>query len=250
MRAHVALTPTDLSAHDLRGRTAVVIDVFRASTTVVTALANGCRMLIPVLTPEEARARAKSFPPGEVLLGGERRGEPIAGFDLGNSPLHYTPERVREKVVIFTTTNGTRALVAASPAAATAVCGLVNVEAVAAWAQARGHDLTVVCSGETGALSLEDTVAAGLLLDALAGQAAPLEMTDAARACRVVAAHYGHRLDDLLAHSSWARQLIARGYRDDLRACLALSIYADVPVLEDGVVTRAAASAATPRSSR
>jgi len=249
MQAHVALTPADLSSRDLRGRTAVVIDVFRASTTVVTALANGCRMLIPVLTPEEARALVRAFPSGEALLGGERRGEPLAGFDLGNSPLHYTPERVREKVVIFTTTNGTRALIAASAAAATAVCGLVNVEAVAAWARARGDDLTVICSGETGALSLEDTVAAGLLLEAIAGQAGPLEMTDAARACGIVAAHYGHRLDDLLVHSSWARELIARGYRDDLRACLTLSIHADVPVLEGGVVTRAAADAAVSRPS-
>ncbi|MBI4610585.1 MAG: 2-phosphosulfolactate phosphatase [Candidatus Rokubacteria bacterium] len=240
MRADAALTLADLSAHRLRGRAAVVIDVFRASTTIVTALANGARMLIPVLTPEEARARARAFPPADVLLGGERRGEPIVGFDLGNSPLQYTPERVRDKVVVFTTTNGTQALRAASGAAVAAVCGLVNVEAVAGWALATGRDLTVVCSGETGALSLEDTVAAGLLLDAIADKAGPLEITDAARACRAVAGHYRRRLDGLLTDSAWARELEQRGYHDDLRACLALSVYAEVPVLEGDVVTRPA----------
>ena len=232
------MTPADLSADSLRGQSAVVVDVFRASTTVITALANGCRMLIPVLTPEEARARAKGFPHEDVLLGGERGGKPIAGFHLGNSPLQYTPERVRDKVVIFTTTNGTRALTAASTAAATAVGGLVNVEAVARWAMAQGRDLTVVCSGEVGSLSLEDTVCAGLLLEALAETAGPLKATDAARACRIVAAHYRHQLVRLLTDSAWARELVRLGRGEDLSACLALSVCADVPVLERGVVTR------------
>jgi len=238
MRVHVALTPAELTADELRGRSAVVIDVFRASTTVVTALVNGCRMLVPVSTPEEARARAKGFPHEDVLLGGERGGEPIAGFQLGNSPLQYTPDRVRDKVVIFTTTNGTRALAAASTATATAVGGLVNLEAVAKWVMFYGRDLTVVCSGEAGTLSLEDTVCAGLLLAALDEGGSRLEATDAARASRVVAAHYRLRLDRLLTDSSWAQELIRLGYREDLAACLALSVYPDVPVLEGGIVTR------------
>lgn len=240
MRAHVALTPTDLPGHSLHGQSAVVIDVFRASTTVVIALANGCRMLVPVLTPEEARARAQDFPPDEVLLGGERGGEPIAGFHLGNSPLEYTSERVRDKIVIFTTTNGTRALAAASTCAATAVGALVNVDAVAGWAMAQARDLTVVCSGESGSLSLEDTVCAGLLLEALAESGGPLEVSDAARACRVVAAHYRHQLGRLLEDSAWARALVQRGRGQDLSACLALSVYPDVPVLERGAVSRSA----------
>lgn len=232
------MTPADVSADSLRGQSAVVIDVFRASTTIVTALANGTRMLIPVLTPEEARARAKDFPRDTVLLGGERGGEPIAGFDLGNSPIEYTPERVRDKVIIFTTTNGTRALAVAAPARVTAVGGLVNVEAVARWAAAQGRDLTVVCSGETESLSLEDTVCAGLLLEALVDTGSRLESTDAARACRIVAAHYRPQLGRLLGDSAWARELVRLGRREDLSACLALSVYPDVPLLEHGVVTR------------
>ena len=238
MRVHVAMTPADVSADGLNGQSAVVIDVFRASTTIVTALANGARMLIPVLTSAEARARAKDFPPDAVLLGGERGGEPIEGFQLGNSPIEYTPERVRDKVVIFTTTNGTRALAVAAPAGVTAVGGLVNVKAVARWAAAQGRDLTVVCSGDTGSLSLEDTVCAGLLLEGLVEMACPLEATDAARACRIVAAHYRPQLARLLVDSAWARELVRLGRREDVSACLALSVFPDVPVLERGVVTR------------
>lgn len=232
------MTPADVSADGLNGQSAVVIDVFRASTTIVTALANGARMLIPVLTPEEAWARAKDFPPDAVLLGGERGGEPIEGFQLGNSPIEYTPERVRDKVVIFTTTNGTRALAVAAPARVTAVGGLVNVEAVARWAAAQGRDLTVVCSGDAGSLSLEDTVCAGLLLELLVEMACPLEATDAARACRIVGAHYRPHLARLLVDSAWARELVRLGRREDVSACLALSVFPDVPVLERGVVTR------------
>lgn len=238
MRVHVAMTPADVSADGLNGQSAVVIDVFRASTTIVTALANGARMLIPVLTPKEAWARAKDFPPDAVLLGGERGGEPIEGFQLGNSPIEYTPERVRDKVVIFTTTNGTRALAVAAPARVTAVGGLVNVKAVARWAAAQGRDLTVVCSGDAGSLSLEDTVCAGLLLELLVEMACPLEATDAARACRIVAAHYRPHLARLLVDSAWARELVRLGRREDVSACLALSVFPDVPVLERGVVTR------------
>jgi 2-phosphosulfolactate phosphatase len=214
----------------------VVIDVFRASTTVVRALVNGCRMLIPVLTPEEARARAREFGPGEALLAGERGGRPIPGFDLGNSPREFTRERARNRVVIFTTTNGTRALAAATPAAATAVGALVNARAVAAWIVAQGRDLTLVCSGEVGALSLEDTVCAGLILDAVAEAGCVLEMTDAARVCRVLAAHYRRRLDALLVDSFWARELDRLGYGSDLAACIELNVHAEVPVLDDGAI--------------
>lgn len=240
MRAHVALTPADLSAKGLRNQSAVVIDVFRASTTIVTALANGARTLIPVLTPEEAWARARDFPQAEVLLGGERGGEPIAGFHLGNSPRQYTPERVRDKVVIFTTTNGTRALAAASTAAAAAVAGLVNVEAVSRWVAAQGRDLTVVCAGEAWGLSLEDTVGAGLLLEMLAEREGPLELSDAARASVIVAAYYRPQPLRLLTDSAWSRELVRLGHGEDLSACLALSIYPYVPVLEHGVITAVA----------
>jgi 2-phosphosulfolactate phosphatase len=94
MRVHVALTPADASGLALDGWAAVVVDVLRATTTVVAACVAGCARVIPVADIETARERAQQFPDGQVLLAGERGGEPIEGFDLGNSPLEFTGERV------------------------------------------------------------------------------------------------------------------------------------------------------------
>lgn len=238
MRVHVAFTPREVSEDCLRSRSAAVIDVIRAATTVVTAIANGARLIVPVLTPDEARARAQRFASGEVLMGGERGGEPISGFDLGNSPLEYTPGRVAGKVVVFTTTNGTQALLAASRAHAAVVCALVNVPAVARWAAAQGRDLAVICAGQSGELSLEDSVCAGMLLDRIAESGVPIEASDAARAARVLSAHYRDRLDRLLADSEWARRLAQTGRADDLAACLRVGTLRDLPLLRDGAISR------------
>ncbi|MBI3028934.1 MAG: 2-phosphosulfolactate phosphatase [Candidatus Rokubacteria bacterium] len=235
MRVHVVLTPAELGV-DLQARTAVVIDVFRAATTIVTALANGCRAIVPTLTPEDARERARQFPRGEVLLAGERGGDPIDGFDLGNSPPEYTAPRVAGKTVVLTTTNGTKALLRASGAAVTAVAGLVNVKGVAQWAREQGRDLTLACAGEAGAASLEDTVCAGLIIDALAGAGA-VEPSDAAAMAWGAARDYRHRLDDLRSESHWGRHLARRGRQADLAACLAVDAWTAVPLLQGGCVT-------------
>lgn len=239
MRVHVALTPGELDGADLHARIVVVIDVFRAATTMATALANGCKGVIPVLTPEQARQRAREFRRDEVVLAGERGGEPIDGFDLGNSPLEYTADRIAGRVVILTTTNGTRALLRASSAAATAVAGLVNVKAIAQWAQDEARDLTLACAGEAGQVSVEDTVCAGLILDAISLGGGALELSDTAAIARSAAREYRHRLGDLRAESSWGRHLLASGRDRDLAACLALDAWPIVPRFRNGLVAAA-----------
>ena len=108
----VALTLEEVRGIPLAGVTAIVLDVVRASTTIAAALAGGARAVVPVATPEEARALRGKRDAGSVLVGGERGGAPPPGFDHGNSPAEYTPDRVRGRTVVFTTTNGTRALLA------------------------------------------------------------------------------------------------------------------------------------------
>ena len=126
----VALLPDEMEKIRAEGFAAVVIDILRASTTIVTALANGAARVIPLTTVEEARARREKEP--ESLLGGERNAVPPPGFDLGNSPREYTPERVNGKTIIITTTNGTRACQSADRAGAGPVVigGFVNLQAV------------------------------------------------------------------------------------------------------------------------
>ncbi|HXJ81096.1 MAG TPA: 2-phosphosulfolactate phosphatase [Candidatus Methylomirabilis sp.] len=234
MRVQVALTPAEASGLALEGRSAIVVDVLRATTTVVAACSAGCIQVIPVADPGEAQKRARQFLPGEVLLAGERGGEPIAGFHLGNSPLEFTAGRVRGKNILLTTTNGTAAMLTASRASAAAVAALTNVSAAAGWARARGRDLVVLCSGDDGAFSIEDTVCAGLLISRLSE--AGVDLSDGAVAALGLGQHYASRLDDLRHASRWARRLARMGRSADVDACLRQDATDMVPVLEQGAV--------------
>ena len=236
MRVHVALSPADFAGLSLRGHTALVVDVLRATTTVVAACAAGCPAIVPVADPATALARAARFRRGEALLAGEQGGEPIAGFDLGNSPLEYVTERVAGRTVILTTTNGTAAMLLAQAAEAAAVAALVNVGAAAGWALARGRDVTVLCAGEEGTLALEDAVCAGLLVERIAAACPSIELSDGATAARRLGGYYEARMDRLRLDARWARHLARRGRSADLDACLRLDATALVPVFDAGVI--------------
>ena len=154
------------------GGIAVVIDVLRASTTMATALAHGAAGVLPVRDLEAARGRGLALGPAAVT-GGERGGRRIDGFDLGNSPLEYGPDRVAGMTVVFTTTNGTAAIDACHEARAVLVGSVVNRTAVAAAARrlalaAGGADVHLVCAGTDGVETREDLLGAGAILDAAA----------------------------------------------------------------------------------
>lgn len=224
----MAVTPRALDG-GLSHRTALVVDVLRASTTIVAALGAGAAAVVPVADADEARRRLAAWPAGGAVLAGERSGEPLPGFHLGNSPPAFTPERVAGKTVILTTSNGTRALLGAAGAAALGVAALVNRAAAGAWAARLGRDVVIVCAGERGAPSLEDQVAAGLLVERLAAHAGA-EPTAAARRALDLARRYDGDLERLARDSAWARRLAARGWEADVRACLALDREGLVPV--------------------
>ncbi len=146
----------------LSGATVVVIDVLRATTTIATALAAGAKEVMPCFEVEEAKEIAAKLPPGTVVLGGERGGERIPGFDLGNSPLEYTADRVAGKTLVFTTTNGTRALQQCRLAKRVWLGALVNLSAISRQI-ARDETIHLVCAGTDGQVTAEDVLFAGLL---------------------------------------------------------------------------------------
>ena len=207
MRVHVALTPAEPTPFALDGSAVIVIDVLRATTTVVAACTAGCLGVIPVADTDAARAVAADFPRDAVVLGGERGGEPIAGFDLGNSPTEYTAERVGGRTIILTTTNGTSAMKRAGLARASAAAALTNVGAAADWAFTQGRHVTVLCAGDDGALSLEDAVCAGLLVQRMAARAPGVKLSDAAVVASRLAEYYRERLGEVRRDSRWARRL-------------------------------------------
>ena len=230
MRIDVALTANAAGAMKLAGASVIVIDVLRASTSIITALINGCEAVVPVATAEEAHQRAAALPAGAVLIAGERRGEPLAGFDLGNSPLDFTVERVSGKTLIMTTSNGTQALLAARGAAAIGVAGLVNLSAAAAWAMAAERHIAILCAGERGARSLEDVVCAGLLVERMKTAEPGVQLGPAAAEAAATARPYAKDVARLRAASSWARHLVRSGRGADVDACLAIDTTTLVPV--------------------
>jgi 2-phosphosulfolactate phosphatase len=162
-RVYVHLLPALIPEGALRGGVAVVIDVLRATTTMIHALAAGCDAIMPCGEIDEARRVARSLPVGASLLAGERQGLPIEGFDLGNSPGDCTPDNCSGKTLVMTTTNGTRAILASLDADRVLVAAFVNRKATIEALKVDGRPIHMVCAGTDGQISLEDSMLAGAL---------------------------------------------------------------------------------------
>ncbi|PTX53911.1 2-phosphosulfolactate phosphatase [Melghirimyces profundicolus] len=215
----------DLHSGHLTNRTTVVIDAFRSSTCIVTAVTNGARFILPAETVPLARELAGK----EFLLGGERFGKKPDGFDLGNSPRDYRRENVKDRKLIMTTTNGTRALLKAEKAPDILVGCFLNATACAKTVRDLHRDVVFLCAGTRGNYSLEDGVAAGCILDALLELDSSVECTDLAqmlvlsyRACR-------EHLFEVLSSSQSGKRLMARGHRKDIEDCLRVDRSSIVP---------------------
>lgn len=226
----VALNPAEivhLPERDLSCTTCVVFDVLRATSSIVTALAHGAAEIHPVGTIEEALAKKAELP--GALLGGERHGERIAGFDLGNSPLEY--QALQGRTIITTTTNGTLALGACGHAARVLVGAVLNIRALAAEIRTQPvESLLLVCAGTFETFALEDAFAAGLLLAELDG-----ELSDAAHAALAVARRFATPLEALEAARN-GRALAAKGRREEVRWCAQASRYNIVAVMDRAVI--------------
>lgn len=231
MRVHVALSPAEFPDVPLADRTAVAIDVLRATTAAVAACEAGCRRLVPV--PDAAAAEALRDG-SDVLLAGEQGGEAIAGFHCGNSPADFTPARVAGRTVVLTTTNGTAAMLRAAAGAVAALASLTNLTAAARWALQQGRDVSILCAGDNGAFSLEDAVCAGLLVARLSDGASGLVLSEGAQAALGLGRHYGPRLHQLGEDSRWARRLRQRGRGNDVASCLRADVSDVVPVFIAG----------------
>src|SRR5690606_19366866 len=147
VKIEVAFTPAELAGIDLGDRVVVVLDVLRATSTIVEALANGARAVSPVSTVDEAVRLAEALGREGVLLAGERRSLRIDGFDMGNSPLEFTRERVSGKQIVLTTTNGTVAILASATARRVLIASYLNLGAVAEELVHDGGPASIVCSG-------------------------------------------------------------------------------------------------------
>jgi 2-phosphosulfolactate phosphatase len=218
VRVAVALTPRDVRTPPPGA--AVAIDVLRATSTLAVALSNGATHVRPVATPAEAMAEKRRRP--DALLCGERDGRRIAGFDLGNSPFEYPPEVVRGRELIFASTNGSQAMIAAAGARRRRIGAFVNAAATLA-ALEREPDVLLVCAGKLGRFSLEDAAFAGWLGAALESRGATLE-GEAARLARSLAPATADEVHALVQGASHARYLRRMGaeFAKDVEFCARL----------------------------
>ena len=241
MKIEVILTPAELPAlacRDLRDAVCVVFDVLRATSTFVTALQNGAKAVVPVSEIAEALAWRQKQP--DVLLGGERDGVKIRAaqtggvdFNLGNSPREYTPEKVRGKIIVSTTTNGTRALRACAGAQTVLAASFLNLTATVEFIKKlRPTHVVPVCAGTHENPALEDVLAAGALCEMLDELLAPalsslgrregvLELSDSAEMARATYTQAKSDLAAAVGRSENARRLLGiPELRDDVSFCL------------------------------
>jgi len=177
-RVSVHLLPELFEPDALQGGVAVVIDILRASSTIISALSAGASAVIPVGDVDDAQRVIQQFTVGTALLGGERGGMKIPGFDLGNSPAEYLADSIRGKTIVFTTTNGTKALLRSKQAHRVFVGAFANIGALVRVLEQEKAPIHLICAGSDGQVTREDVLFAGEVVRRLTGD---LELTDAAR---------------------------------------------------------------------
>ncbi len=242
MKIDVIFAPNAVTPADLAGRTVVVVDVLRATTTIAVALANGAKAVLPAGSTDEALRIAQNLERDAVVLAGERKSVRIPGFALGNSPAEFGPEAVAGKTIVMTTTNGTAALIAAQGAREVMAAAPVNFTTVVQRARAaleQYGELVILCAGGDKQFALEDAFAAGRLTKVLLpdGGLRRVTVNDGAVAALELARHYGERWMRALRASAHGRELVELGFRADLEACAAQDTHPVLPLYADRRIT-------------
>jgi 2-phosphosulfolactate phosphatase len=235
VKTDLLLTSVPLSTADLEGKSVVVIDVLRASTSICAALSAGAREVIATAGPGEAGEMRAKLGADLVVLAGERNGVRIENFHLGNSPLEFSPTTVGDKIVVMTTTNGTLALSRVGQGRTVYAGALVNVSRVASALAAAGRDIVLVCSGREGQFSIEDTLCGGMLVHKLSAEIGhDMALNDAASLALLLYRTNKSAIRQAVAQGEHARFLISIGFEADVEAATEVDSMSVLPVLRDG----------------
>lgn len=226
-KIEVCLTPALIDLYAIENSIVVVIDILRATSSMVYGIDNGAQAIIPVAQVEECMSYAgKGY-----LLAAERNGEVVEGYDFGNSPFSYTAEKVAGKTIVLTTTNGTKALHLARKRASQVVIGsFLNLKALCRWLKTQEKDVLLLCAGWKDQFNLEDTIFAGAMVNQL--RSGFTHYDDASVAAEDL---YLLAKDDLRAYihkSSHSHRMVALNIEEDVKFCLQTNICQAIPVLE------------------
>jgi 2-phosphosulfolactate phosphatase len=218
----VCFSPELIHLHEVSGKLVVVVDIFRATSTMVAALAHGVTEILPFADLESCRAmQAQGY-----LIAGERNGLTAPGFELGNSPVAFLEGNYAGKKLAMTTTNGTVAIEKSKGAAEILIGAFPNLQATATYIQSRNLEVLIHCAGWKGRFNLEDSLYAGALVQALSGSHTNRE--DGALAMGSLFTQEGNNLASYLAQASHAKRLQNHGIEADIAFCLSLNLYEQV----------------------
>lgn len=236
MRIETYASHNHVSEKELRNKTVVVIDTLRATSTIITALYNGCEQIYPVESVEQAVDLAYQMREHNVLLGGERNAEKVQGFDLGNSPLEYTRRSIDGSTIILTTTNGTQAMHKAIYGKIVYMGALINGVTVASALLQSPSDIVLLCAGTDGKYSMDDVITAGYIIYRLRGfgSAKEFELDDLSATALQL---YKIKKDNLFKELSMCTHyntLKDLGLQEDLEFCLKRDTIRILPVMKDG----------------
>lgn len=236
MKIDIILTAADIQPEKIKDKIVVIIDVLRATSVMITALANGAKAVYPYKDIEsvlENSKKSKSF-----VLGGERKGLKIEGFDFGNSPLEYTKEAVSGKDMFMTTSNGTRAIEnSANGSKKLFIAAFLNVESVAKKILEENNDTVIICSGTDNNFSLDDALCAGEIIRRVKEKNRDIQLTDISLAMKRLA-ETSLGIEETLEGSKHFEYLKTIGFYGDMNHCFTMDMFDIVPEYKNGVITK------------
>ena len=229
-------TAQSFQEEEVRNKTVVVIDVLRACSSMVTALVNGAKGIIPVEDMAAASKIAAALDPKSVLLCGEKDGKKIDGYQLGNSPMEYSKGVVDGKTMIMNTTNGTKAVARAALARKILIGCFLNAASVVDELRNGEGDIIIICAGWKSRLSLEDMLCAGLIIDRLSGGKLHEDASDGAKLAHVLYQKYSTDIEGAVSQSNHAKRLQDIAHPNDISYCSQLDSLSIVPYMTDGII--------------
>ncbi len=224
----VCLSPALIPLFKVEEYIVVIIDIFRATSSICYGIDNGASAIIPVSQVEECAAYVEKGL--DYLLAAERDGKVVEGFDFGNSPFSYTKEKVAGKTIVLTTTNGTHALHLSRGAKKIVIGSFLNVTALCNWLKGQNENILLVCAGWKNNFNLEDTLFAGAVVDQLQG--ANFKPDDAAIAASDLYQIGKNDINAYLKKTSHSERLKKLGIEKDIEFCLQVDLTTAIPVLE------------------
>jgi len=238
MKINVFLSPVIVDELYFTGRTTIVIDVLRATSTIATAINNGAKEIVPVASVEFAVKVSGGMFGGQTLLGGERNTKKIEGFALGNSPFEYSKEAIEGKSIVFFTTNGTKAIAKAKYSENLYTCSFLNISAVTKHIVSFNNDIEIICAGRNNLFSIEDSVCAGMLLSNLKEHYKNLEINDSGNAVLILYEKFGKNILQMIQQSDHGKILLENGFNTDLEYCSTIDMFDVIPSYSKGVLKK------------